>query len=531
MIEMENITKAFELNGKSIPILKGISLFIGKGEFVSIMGPSGSGKSTLSSLLGCLATPSSGSYKLGKREVAQLRPSNLARLRNRSIGFVFQDFNLLDGLSAWENVALPLFYGGVAAKERRQRAQESLVKVGLENRIGYFPNQLSGGQKQRVAIARALVNEPAFLFADELCGALDKKTGHEIMGLLQKLNLQGQTIVMVTHSSSDANYSKRILHLVDGLVVKDELVEKPTIGFTVGDSEVEKENDHISRLWRVSSFCPVHTEENFTLLKELYQKTTHPEALVQTARALLKWDTDEARSMVRDLFNHASWIVRAEVIRNTEGRTKEFAVPLCLKGIQDTNAWVRFLSLSSLQRLWPPPHSISEGEQSAIAKLLEDEDERVRASAVVLVGRMRNGNFEEQLLLATQDKDGRVRANAIEALAPLSDNAVARIKECLDDKNNRARVNAALLLYQREPKMVFESLVSLMASDNHLLRSSAAWALGQLPTDEGGALLIQALKSETEEVVVNQVVRSLGNLSKKQLPLSTVIQAVLERSP
>ncbi len=230
MIELDNIKKQYTLDGKDVLILKGINLFIAQGEFVSIMGPSGSGKSTLSAILGCLSTPSSGTYKLNGQDVTKLKTNEIARLRNSSIGFIFQDFNLLSGLTAVENVELPLVYCGMSSKNRRARAMECLSAVSLAHKAQNKPFQLSGGQKQRVAIARALVNNPKFLFADEPTGALDKKTGHEILSIMQKLNLMGQTVIQVTHSPSDANYSKRIIHLVDGNIVREEMVEKPTIG-------------------------------------------------------------------------------------------------------------------------------------------------------------------------------------------------------------------------------------------------------------------------------------------------------------
>ena len=202
--------------------LRSVSLEIGRGEYVAIMGPSGSGKSTLMNLVGCLDTPTEGSYELNGAYVSNMNDNHLAEIRNREIGFVFQTFNLLARANALRNVELPLIYAGVAAHERRQIALEALRQVGLADRIHHKPNELSGGQRQRVAVARALVNNPAILLADEPTGNLDSKTGNEIMALFEELSRKGNTIILVTHEEDIARHARRIIRLHDGLIASDE---------------------------------------------------------------------------------------------------------------------------------------------------------------------------------------------------------------------------------------------------------------------------------------------------------------------
>lgn len=220
-IEINDVKKVYQMGDSEVFALAGISLNIEKGEFTAIMGPSGSGKSTLMNILGCLDRPSSGSYKLDGQEVATLNDDELAATRNKKIGFVFQTFNLLPRIDAVENVALPLIYAGVSKNERYERAAKALQSVGLEKRMHHLPNELSGGQRQRVAIARALVNEPTILMADEPTGALDTKSGDEVMEIFQNLHAAGSTIILVTHEPDIAEYAKRVIHVRDGLIVKD----------------------------------------------------------------------------------------------------------------------------------------------------------------------------------------------------------------------------------------------------------------------------------------------------------------------
>jgi putative ABC transport system ATP-binding protein len=228
MIEIENITKIYAMDGERVQALCGVDLKIQAGEMAAIMGPSGSGKSTLMAILGCLDSPTSGSYRLDGEAVENLDDNELAEIRNRKIGFVFQQFNLLARTSALENVMLPLIYAGITGKQRRMKAEAALEKVGLSDRMYHRPNELSGGQQQRVAIARALVNEPAILLADEPTGALDTKTGAEIIGLFQQLHRElGQTVIYVTHDPFIARHTGRIIRLIDGAVHHDERVEKP----------------------------------------------------------------------------------------------------------------------------------------------------------------------------------------------------------------------------------------------------------------------------------------------------------------
>lgn len=221
LIETVDLWKTYQMGEEQIHALRGVSIQIERGEYVAIMGPSGSGKSTLMNLIGCLDTPSKGSYLLNNKQVSQMDDNELARIRNEEIGFVFQTFNLLPRATALRNVELPLVYAGVSAKEREQRAKSALEKVELSTRMSHRPNELSGGQRQRVAIARALVNNPSILLADEPTGNLDSKTGVEIMGLFERLHAAGNTIVLVTHEPDVAAYAHRAIHIRDGQVEQD----------------------------------------------------------------------------------------------------------------------------------------------------------------------------------------------------------------------------------------------------------------------------------------------------------------------
>jgi putative ABC transport system ATP-binding protein len=221
LIETVDLWKTYVMGAEEVHALRGVSLQIERGEYVAIMGPSGSGKSTLMNLIGCLDTPSKGSYLLNNKQVSAMNDDELARIRNVEIGFVFQTFNLLPRATALHNVELPLIYAGVSSKERGVRANEALEKVELGNRKMHQPNQMSGGQRQRVAIARALVNNPSILLADEPTGNLDSKTGVEIMALFAKLHEGGNTIVLVTHEPDVAAYAHRTIHIRDGQVEKD----------------------------------------------------------------------------------------------------------------------------------------------------------------------------------------------------------------------------------------------------------------------------------------------------------------------
>lgn len=223
IIETHEISKVYRMGNQIVEALKSISIEINKGEYVAFMGPSGSGKSTLMNIIGCLDTPTSGSYILNNNNVSDLTENELAEIRNKEIGFVFQTFNLLPRASSLENVALPLVYAGYGRYDREEMAMEALSNVGLADRADHKPNELSGGQRQRVAIARALVNNPSIILADEPTGNLDSKTSYDIMDLFQQLHDRGNTIIMVTHEDDIAHYAHRIIRLRDGLVETDEI--------------------------------------------------------------------------------------------------------------------------------------------------------------------------------------------------------------------------------------------------------------------------------------------------------------------
>ena len=222
IIEMKEISRIYKMGSEVVKALQSITIDINKGEYVAFMGPSGSGKSTLMNIIGCLDTPTSGTYVLNGHDVSHLTENELAEIRNKEIGFVFQTFNLLPRASALDNVALPLIYAGYGRSEREEKAMQALANVGLEDRAHHRPNELSGGQRQRVAIARALVNNPSIILADEPTGNLDSKTSYDIMDLFQQLHDQGNTIIMVTHEDDIAHYSHRIVRLRDGLIESDE---------------------------------------------------------------------------------------------------------------------------------------------------------------------------------------------------------------------------------------------------------------------------------------------------------------------
>jgi putative ABC transport system ATP-binding protein len=221
IIRIRDLTRHYEMGTETVQALRGVSLDIGRNEYVAIMGPSGSGKSTMMNMIGCLDTPTSGEYWLNGQEVSKLTDDQLARVRNKEIGFVFQTFNLLPRATSLHNVELPLVYAGVSAKERRNRATAALRRVGLGDRMDHRPNELSGGQRQRVAIARALVNEPSILLADEPTGNLDSTTSEEIMQVFSELHRQGQTVIMVTHEADIAAHAERTVVLRDGRVETD----------------------------------------------------------------------------------------------------------------------------------------------------------------------------------------------------------------------------------------------------------------------------------------------------------------------
>ncbi|HEX9739398.1 MAG TPA: ABC transporter ATP-binding protein [Ignavibacteriaceae bacterium] len=236
IINIEHIARVYQVGSEEVFALRDVSLRINKNEYVAIMGPSGSGKSTLMNLLGCLDTPTSGKYDFNGVSVSDMTDNQLAAIRNKEIGFVFQTFNLLARSDALHNVELPLIYAGVSYSERKQRAEQSLIDVGLQDRMHHKPNELSGGQRQRVAIARALVTKPSIILADEPTGNLDSKTGEEIMTLFTEIHNKGNTIILVTHEEYIAEHAARIIRLRDGLIEKDEMVSNrkvPKVGMPI----------------------------------------------------------------------------------------------------------------------------------------------------------------------------------------------------------------------------------------------------------------------------------------------------------
>ncbi len=233
ILHLENITKSYYLGKHELQVLKGISMDIFKNEYVALMGPSGSGKSTLMNILGCLDSPTGGKYVLNGNDVSRMPDDDLAAVRNKEIGFVFQQFNLLPRLTAAENVALPLVYAGVSKKERAERAAAVLTKVRLDDRMHHKPNELSGGQCQRVAIARALINNPSIILADEPTGNLDSKTSHEIMEILGKIHDEGNTVVLVTHEEDISSFAHRVIRLKDGMIETDKINPNPSVIATV----------------------------------------------------------------------------------------------------------------------------------------------------------------------------------------------------------------------------------------------------------------------------------------------------------
>jgi putative ABC transport system ATP-binding protein len=228
LIHLDSISRHYDMGNEIVHALRGVSLSVARGEYVAIMGPSGSGKSTLMNLIGCLDTPSSGTYELNGQNVSEMDDNELADIRNREIGFVFQTFNLLARSTALRNVELPLIYAGMPLEERREVALAALADVGLADRVKHRPNEMSGGQRQRVAVARALVNKPSILLADEPTGNLDTRTGEEILELFESLSDKGHTLLVVTHEENVAKHARRIIRIRDGLVASDEVVERST---------------------------------------------------------------------------------------------------------------------------------------------------------------------------------------------------------------------------------------------------------------------------------------------------------------
>jgi putative ABC transport system ATP-binding protein len=528
MIELENIQKSYELNGKQVLILKGISLFVSKGEFVSIMGPSGSGKSTLASILGCLSTQSSGTYRLNNVEVSSLGAKQLARLRSQAIGYVFQDFNLLPGLSAWENVALPLVYAGASAKERKVRAMECLAAVQLEAKANNRPFQLSGGQKQRVAIARALVNRPQFLFADEPCGALDKKTGQEILGIMQKLNMMGNTVIMVTHSPTDASYSKRIVHLVDGNIVRDEAVEKPTIGVVTANEE-QTESELATKLWRIAEVLPEHRTDDLAGVRKLVTASKSRDAHIAATKAIVCWPFEQISDLIEAMFSSSDWVVRLELLKQVKALPTAERLTLGIRGLKDSNAWVRYTALSALRAM--PETEFSPEQQSAMVNCFTDPDERVRATCCLMMSGWKHSAIDSMLAQCLDDHDGRVRANAVEALSKRGQFKTdsSPLTRLVNDKHNRVRANAALALAGIDRRLADLTAENMMTSTEAMTRSSGVWVYGMLAPSNAPERLLELLKAERDEIVINQLVKATAKLSAGDIKFKDHVDRILDQ--
>ena len=532
LLEIDNLIKSYDTAGGTLTVLKGISLYVARGEFVSIMGPSGSGKSTLAAILGCLSSPTSGAYVLDGTPVSNYSPNRLARFRNEKIGYIFQEFNLLDGMTTVDNVALPLVYAGVGARERRQRAVEALCKVNLGDRLDHMPKQLSGGQKQRVAIARALVTNPVLLFADEPTGALDAKNTIEVMDLLQKLNIGGHTIVQVTHSSEDALFSKRIINLVDGQIVKDTFVQK----FAIASAAPADENGKAGlygRLWQIAQIMKPTEAEDMTAMMQLSRRTTEARSQVEAAKALAPYGDNRFNSFLLKLFRSSHWAVRAEVVRACDVASHDLALGFFIAGLRDENPWVRFLCLTQLRRVAPDLHVVG-GEETVFA-CLDDKDERVRGATVTLVGTWKKAAFIDRLIAIVRDeRDTRVRSNALEALEQHrglehDQKIEATLEHACADKHHRVAVTAAKILSQRSPTIVMSTLKRFRASSSAVERSAAAWGYGNIGEVETcGAILLDMLRNESEELVVSATQRSLAKLAREGYPFHRQVAAVIE---
>ena len=274
ILNLQHIYKNYQQDKLEVPVLKDINFQVEEGEYVAIMGPSGSGKTTLMNIIGCLDKATSGTYELADEDVSKLKDKQLSSLRLNRIGFVFQSFHLMPRQSAWENVALPLSYAGIKKKQRKERATQALERVGLGERVDFKPTQLSGGQKQRVAIARAMVNNPSLLLADEPTGALDSKSGKQVMELFQKLNEEGVTIVMITHDAKIAAHAKRVLYIIDGVITTtppQESAEETTIEQQAATVFLSKEKDPASEQTENKD-----SRQNDTVMTDILHQTKVP---------------------------------------------------------------------------------------------------------------------------------------------------------------------------------------------------------------------------------------------------------------
>lgn len=485
MIAIEALVKSFKVGDEEARILKGINLQISKGEFVSIMGPSGSGKTTLAAILGCLSSASSGRYELDGIDVSTLKPHQLAAVRNKKIGFVFQDFNLLNELTAWENVALPLVYAGTGYRERKEKSQEALAKVGLSHRLDHRPNQLSGGQKQRVAIARAIVNSPSLLFADEPTGALDANTTQEILELMQTLNALGQTIVQVTHSEDDALHSKRIVRLYDGQIAKDEYVSEFDAGRIV-DPDADQNSEKKRIVWSSVAKCSTVGPGIVGKLFESGDDVKSIKTNLAVANALLQQNNIAGIRMLGKLFKSDDWRIRAEIIKKLEVKQNDLALGYFRKATSDSNEWVRYLALRKIFGLDIDMQKICIDEVAS-KKLMGDVDDRVRSIVMAIIKGWKDPALFDLLKEAVlHDRSGRVRANALEAVVSLVDHHKEFEREkvsfvrLLDDSNHRISSTAAVWLYG-DYQVECQAVISRMLESSYFMDVSAAiWATRQL---------------------------------------------------
>jgi putative ABC transport system ATP-binding protein len=555
LIELRDITKDYKLRDSVLQILKDVSFTIQKKEFVSIMGSSGSGKSTLLAILGCLSTPSKGLYYLDNEDVSKLMDNQLAVTRNKKIGFVFQDFNLIPRVSALENVSLPLFYAGVSLKKQKELSRKALETVGLLDRINHNPDQLSGGQKQRVAIARALVTNPSIIFADEPTGNLDSRTSDEIMSLFQELNLKGNTIVIVTHDENVARHTKRIMHIEDGQIVRDELVNSPKItrDWKTSISYQKKDTDQDIRLSCVKALPKTASDETLAALKIMLNDKSQ-EVRIEAIKSLGEIKGDKAFEILKQNSEDKNWAIRASVTESLGKISNQESLGLLIKALHDENSWVRFNAVTSMQGFK------NRNIVKDLLHLLEDPDERVRATVIRIFIRLRgfdttenptrmlkdesgrvradavravsgtpyeNGEklIDEYLAVMLKDTDGRVRANTVEAVSLLiskdSDKLTSLLSPLLKDPNNRVRANVCIALWRIRPDMVKPILEEMVRDKNRMQRSSAAYALGTIGEKSLIPLLIKLLEDIDHDVRKNAT-RSLSGFKEIDIRRSIV---------
>ncbi|MEQ1877517.1 MAG: ATP-binding cassette domain-containing protein, partial [Bdellovibrionia bacterium] len=435
LVQVKNLSKNV-LNGENkIGILRKVSFGIAEGDFVTFMGKSGSGKSTLISILGCLMTPSKGSYVLSGKELVGLSSNQLARIRNRYMGFVFQDYVLLNGLTVLDNVLLPLHYrSDIWAGEAQRRALECLAAVGMKDRWHSYPTELSGGQKQRVAIARALVNKPKVLFADEPCGALDATSRQEVLAIFQNLNSQGSTIVMVTHAKEDALHSKRIIYIENGYLAGEELVERPLIAMPRGKPQGPQPADSKesrptlpSNLIELLGMSP--SIDNMRQALKIFGGVTDPGEVAGCLQQLLPFVNvpHGPKSLLTIIRTHVAskdWAVKLKATQLAEGimlsgdtSCRSDLVQVLTNLTTDAHSDVRHTAYSGLIASYtsiPGPEYFDLLRAGAV-----DKDARVRAKVALGMANCKLKNVEADLKQLLKDHEDRVRSNALATMALL----------------------------------------------------------------------------------------------------------------